>query len=179
MWRTDSFEKTLMLGKLEGRRKRHDREWDGWMASPTQWTWVWVNSGNWRWTGRPGMLLSMGSQRVRHNWATQLNWIYHSFFFWKHCFPYQGWFVEITFISTNSIQSIPTTNSRKNDASFPLSYPVQPSPVNFNWAKSSQSFNWGWTSRCVNWAKIFPASFSEDNTDTSSWNLSFKGNWLL
>ena len=51
-----------------------DRGWDGWMASPTQWTWIWVNSRSWWWTGRPGMLQSMGSQRVRHNWATELNW---------------------------------------------------------------------------------------------------------
>ena len=68
MWRTDSFEKTLMLGKIEGRRRRG---WDGWMASPTQWTWVWVNSGSWWWTG---MLQSMGWQRVGHNWVTELNW---------------------------------------------------------------------------------------------------------
>ena len=47
MQRTDSLEKTLMLGKIEGRRRRDDRGWDGWMASPTQWTWVWVNSGSW------------------------------------------------------------------------------------------------------------------------------------
>ena len=51
-----------------------DRGWDGWMASPTQWTWVWVNSRSWWWTGRPGVLRFMGSQRVRHNWATELNW---------------------------------------------------------------------------------------------------------
>ena len=51
-----------------------DRGWDGWMASPTQWTWVWVNFGSWWWTGRPGVLQSMGSQRVRHDWATELNW---------------------------------------------------------------------------------------------------------
>ena len=49
-----------------------DRGWDGWMASLTQWTWVWVNSRSWWWAGRPGMLQSMGSQRVRHNWA--MNW---------------------------------------------------------------------------------------------------------
>ena len=49
-----------------------DRGWDGWMASPTQWTWVGVNSGSWWWTGRPGMLLFMGSQRVGHDWATEL-----------------------------------------------------------------------------------------------------------
>ena len=47
---------------------------DGWMASPTQCTWVWVNFGSWWWTGRPGVLLFMGSQRVGHNWATELNW---------------------------------------------------------------------------------------------------------
>ena len=57
MQRADSLEKTLMLGKIEGRRRRGQ---DGWMASPTQWTWVWASSG--RWTGKPGMLQSMGSQ---------------------------------------------------------------------------------------------------------------------
>ena len=50
-----------------------DRGWDGWMASPTQWTWVWVNSASWWWTGRPGVLQFMGSQTVGHNWATELN----------------------------------------------------------------------------------------------------------
>ena len=47
--------------------------WDGWMASPTQWTWVWVDSGSWWWTGRPSMLQFMGSQRVGHDWVTELN----------------------------------------------------------------------------------------------------------
>ena len=51
-----------------------DRGWGGWMASPTRWTWVWVNSGGWWWTGRPGMLQFMGLQRVGHEWATELNW---------------------------------------------------------------------------------------------------------
>ena len=51
-----------------------DRGWEGWMASPTQWTRVWASSGSWWWTGRPGVLQSMGSQRVGHDWATQLNW---------------------------------------------------------------------------------------------------------
>ena len=51
-----------------------DRGWDGWMASPTLWTWVWVSATNWWWTGKPGMLQSIGSQRVRHDWATELNW---------------------------------------------------------------------------------------------------------
>ena len=51
-----------------------NRGWDGWMASPTQWTGIWVDNGSWWWTERPGLLQSMGSQRVRHNWATELNW---------------------------------------------------------------------------------------------------------
>ena len=54
--------------------KGNDRGWDGWMASLTRWTWVWVNSGSWWWTGRPGVLRFMGSQRVGHDWATELNW---------------------------------------------------------------------------------------------------------
>ena len=52
-----------------------NRRWDGYMVSLTQWTWVWVNSGSWWWTGRPGVLWFMGLQRVRHDWATELNWI--------------------------------------------------------------------------------------------------------
>ena len=55
--------------------KGDDRGWDGWMASLTLWTWVWVNSGSWWWTGRPGVLWFMGSQRVGHDWVTELNWI--------------------------------------------------------------------------------------------------------
>ena len=51
-----------------------DRGWDGWMASPTWWTWVWVSSGRWWWAGRPSVLQSMGSQRVGHDWVTELNW---------------------------------------------------------------------------------------------------------
>ena len=68
-------EKTLMLGKIEGRRRGGNRGWDGWMASPNRWTRVWVDSGSWWWTGRPGMLRFMRSQRVRHDWATELNWM--------------------------------------------------------------------------------------------------------
>ena len=68
MRRVDSLEKTG--AGAEG----DNREWDGWMASPTRWTWVCVNSGSWWWTGRPGMLWFMGSQRVGHDWRSELNW---------------------------------------------------------------------------------------------------------
>ena len=57
--------------RLKARGEGDDRGWDGWMASPARWTWVWVNSRSWWWTGRPGMMQSMGSQRVRHDWVTE------------------------------------------------------------------------------------------------------------
>ena len=73
MQKADSLEKTLMLGGIGGRRRR-GWGWDGWMASPTQCTYVWVNSGSWWWTGKPGLLQSRGLQRVGHDWVTELNW---------------------------------------------------------------------------------------------------------
>ena len=60
--------------RLECKSRKSRDTWSNWMASLTRWTWVWVNSGSWCWTGRPGMLRFMGSQRVRHDWATELNW---------------------------------------------------------------------------------------------------------
>ena len=60
--------------RLKAGGEEDDRGRDAWMASTTWWTRVWVSSGSWWWTGKPGMLQSMGSQRVRHDWATELNW---------------------------------------------------------------------------------------------------------
>ena len=73
-----------------------DRGWDGWMASLTRWTWVWINSGRWWWTGRPGMLQFMGLQRVGHDWVTELNWADRRFeqhkdhFFYLSIRPFLG-----------------------------------------------------------------------------------------
>ena len=72
--------KSWLIGKdwcwegLGARGEGDARGWDGWMASLTRWTWVWVYSGSWWWTRRPGVLRFMGSQRVGHDWATELNW---------------------------------------------------------------------------------------------------------
>ena len=60
--------------RLKAGQEGDDRGWNGWMTSPTQWTWVWVNSGSWWWIGKPGVLQSMGLQRVGHDWAAELNW---------------------------------------------------------------------------------------------------------
>ena len=69
--------------------KGDDRGWDGWMASRTQWTWVWVSSGSWWWTEKPGMLQSIGSQRVGHDWATELS---NTFFVYSSIDGYVGCF---------------------------------------------------------------------------------------
>ena len=74
MWRTDSLKKTLMLERLRAGGEGDDRGQDGWKALPPQWTWVWVNSRSWWWTGRPGVLRFVGSQRVGRDWVTELNW---------------------------------------------------------------------------------------------------------
>ena len=91
IWRTDAeaetsivwppHAKSWLIGKDPGAGRDWGQEekgmtgWDGWMTSLTRWTWVWVNSGSWLWTGRPGVLQFMGLQRVQHDWATELNWI--------------------------------------------------------------------------------------------------------
>ena len=79
LWPPDA--KNWLIGKrpwcwerLKAGEEGNNRVWDGWMASLTQWTWVWVNSGSWWWTGKPGLLQSIGLWRVRHSWATELNW---------------------------------------------------------------------------------------------------------
>ena len=79
MWELDHKEESMLLDwkrpwcweRLRAGGEGDDRGWDGWMASSTQWTWVWVNSGRWWRTGEPGVLQTRGSQRVRYNWATE------------------------------------------------------------------------------------------------------------
>ena len=70
VWTASSSEKTLMLGKTEAKREEGGKGWDGWMASPIQWTWTWMNSRRWWGTGRPGVQ-SMGSRRVVHDSGTE------------------------------------------------------------------------------------------------------------
>ena len=72
LWPPNSKKRPWCLERLKAGGEGDDSGWDGWMASPTQWTWVWVSFGSWWWTGKPGMLQTMGSQRVRHDWATEL-----------------------------------------------------------------------------------------------------------
>ena len=72
--RTDLLKRPWCWERLKAGGEGDNRGWDGWMTSPTWWTWVWASSRSWWWTGKPDVLQSMRSQRVRHNWAIELNW---------------------------------------------------------------------------------------------------------
>ena len=98
--RTDSLEKTLILGKIEGRRRRGRQRMDGWMASLTRWTWVWAT-----WAGRPGVLQSMGSQRVKYNWATELNWLAGMKWLWNKDIHLASESREISFLPLSQAAS--------------------------------------------------------------------------
>ena len=75
MWRANSLEKTPVLEKIEGKKRRRGRQRMRWLDGITDsWTWVWGDSGSWWWTGRPGVLRFMVSQRAGYDWATELNW---------------------------------------------------------------------------------------------------------
>ena len=79
MRRADSLERPWCWEKLRAGEEGDYRGWDGWMASSTQWTWIWATSRCWWWTGEPGVLQSMGLQRVGHDWATELNVSLHTY----------------------------------------------------------------------------------------------------
>ena len=93
MQRADSFERLWCWERLRAGGEGDDGGWDGLMASLTWWTWVWVNSGSRWWTGRPGVLRFMGSQRVRHDWATEVNWT--ELISWSILFSFSG-IIKIT-----------------------------------------------------------------------------------
>ena len=82
--------------RLKAGGEGDDRGWDGWIASLIRWTWVWVNSRSWWWTGRPGVLQSMGLQRVWHDWATELNWTENTYFTDGKIEPQRDYFSQIT-----------------------------------------------------------------------------------
>ena len=96
-----------------------DRGWDGWMASPTRWTWIWVNSRGWWWTGRPGVLQFMGLQRVGHDWETELNWTL--------CFLLQSYAPETSSPQSSKTQILPCYFSLWNSWVFFHHHKIQAS----------------------------------------------------
>ena len=114
------------------------RGWDGWMASPTRWAWVWVNSGSLWWTGRPGVLQFMGLQRVGHDWATELNWTELNIVGWdfienhitdvlKFCFTADG--LKIWFFFFRKLLSSWSTFKYGMVHKVPWRRKMQPTPV--------------------------------------------------
>ena len=102
---------------LGARGEEDDRGWDGWMTSLTRWMWVWVNSGSWWWTGRLGMLRFIGSQRVRHDWATKLNWTEHTKFLKVciSCLCYICWLFNLKYTSTDAMEPRRMINTLDED----------------------------------------------------------------
>ena len=96
------------------------------MASPTQWTWVWVDSGGWWWTGRPGVLWFMGSQRVRHNWATELNWNLKAILAFLTPFIFPRWSLNYLTLLMTSIRYIKSSSWPEHQF---LIHPISIHPV--------------------------------------------------
>ena len=92
LWPPDAknwlIEKDPDAGKVWKQEEKGTTGWDGWMVSPAWWTWVWASSRSWWWTGKPGVLQFMGSQRVGHDWATELNWIFHCVYVPQLLYPF-------------------------------------------------------------------------------------------
>ena len=128
--------------------------WNGWMASPTQGTWVWVDSGSWWWTGRPGVLRFVGLQRVRHDWATELKWIRYSVwslsslsqYFWPHCSCIPDRHPPPPVPNATKFPSKNTANQRfqtiGSKSHFPTSSPWVPEESHFLSASVSHSHSW-------------------------------------
>ena len=116
-------------GKDWGQEEKSTTGWDGWMASPTQRTWVWVNSGSWWWAERPGVLQSMGSQRVKHDWATELNWTENILLYnwYYHNIINQPWKSER---SDNTFQVIKEKNCQTRQYCIPTETILQESRWN-------------------------------------------------
>ena len=123
MRRTDSLEKTLMLKETEGTRRRGDGGWGGWMVSPTWWTWVWVSSGIWWYTGKPGMLQSTGSQKSRKWLSDWTDWTERLEMIWTKSLVHYQVYIKVTHtkidIILNNSQRIWHCLHHKNQHSIP------------------------------------------------------------
>ena len=115
--------------RLKAGGEQDDRRWDGWMASPTQWTWVWAISRSWWWTGRPGVLQSVGSQRVKHDWATELNWTTQKYYDRKRRIKWGSTYEDILIPESPQVYLLVTKRNILVFVEFFLSKLVPPSPL--------------------------------------------------
>ena len=137
--------------RLKAGGEGDDRRWDGWMASPTQWTWVWASSGSWWWTWKPGMLQSMGSQNVRHDWSTELNWTEQKYYWgWptsvcsKTEFSLLNNFLFISWCYAKLLQSCPTLCDPIDGSSPGSLVPGILQARTLEWVAISFSNAWKW-----------------------------------
>ena len=141
--------------------------WDGWMASSTRWIWVWVNSGSLWWTGRPGMLRFMGSERIRHDWATELKCLLHTehsafpssthYLIYSSQYPRKRYYNVYFAIQGSQIERTPRSQSCKSSFGIHIqiclscsSYCRTQPPL--RWCEGGMEWEFG-VSRCKQWSK--------------------------
>ena len=186
-WRTDSLEKPWCWERLNAGGEGDDRGWDGWIASPTQWTWVWVSSRSWWWTGKPGVLQSMGSQRVGHDWAIELNWTGLYLLEVSHCSV-----AKLCLTLCNpmdcSMPGFPVPHHLPEfaqvhvlwvgDAIQPF-HPLSPSsPSAFNVSQHQGLDARNGLAVCIRWPKCWNFSFNISPSNKYSGLISFKIDWF-
>ena len=146
MWPPDV--KSRLTGKApDAERLKAGGEWEdrgrnGWMASLTQWTWAWTSSGRWWRTGKPGVLQSMGSQRVRHDWATELNWTEYIYYFGQVSLRRNG----VTLTVNKSVQNAVPGCNLKNDWMILVYFQGKPFSITSLMCSNHWCWrNWSWT----------------------------------
>ena len=146
--------------RLKAGGEGDDRGWDSWMALPAWWTWVWTSSESWWWTGNPGVLQSMGSQRGRHNWVTELDWTFlHPFCSSHFVRPLRSLFRYASIYSDSAVKNLPAMHETQEmwfnpwDRKIPWRRKWQPTlvfllenPMNRGvwWATKSRTWLWDW-----------------------------------
>ena len=204
MWTQTHLKRPWWWERLRAGREGDGREWDGWMTSPTQWTCIWVNSGSWWWTGRPGMVRFMGWQRVRPDWVTGLNWTEYKdrilykklsrvFAAWLEQgsvqFSLDQWLSPVQLLWTTWLQYVrppcplPTTGAYLNSCwSHWWCHPTISSSV-FPFSSCLQSFPAsGFFSNesvlHIRWPKYWSFSFSISPSNQYSGLIAFRIDWL-
>ena len=136
--------------RLKAGGEGDDRGWDGWMASLTQWTWVWASCGSWWWTGKPGLLQSMGSHRVGHDWATELSWNEVLFRKTKFYFLKSGWFGSKLVSSLMGTQGPCCRAKQKREEDTGCLSLARPShPERSRWCPMENHTDHQWESLCL------------------------------
>ena len=170
-WRIPGTKRLWCWEGLGAGGEGDDRRWDGWMASLTWWTWVWVNSRSWWGTGSPGMLRFMGSQRVGHDWVTELNWTELNIHIYM-----------CVYIYTYATSSLPSVDA---DLGCSTSWPLwtvlllwtRGRMCLFNLVFLLRQISWGWISLVLVCLRSLYLSFLKNNFAEYSWSTFWPSIW--